>query len=141
MKLLRDTLIVGLAFLVVPASMTAASAAAPHKAVKPPVAPSAPVSADPAGDLIRDAQAAQGRGDKDLAIRLAQSAIVADPTRPAAYSALGDLYAANGDSDYARFYYREALVIDPTDATATRALAALDRGESQQAAKADTNTQ
>lgn len=141
MKLLRDTLVAGLALLIVPAAMTAGWAAAPRKAVKPPVSAPPPVSTDPAGDLIRDAQAAQGRGDKDLAIRLAQSAIVADPTRPAGYNALGDLYAANGDADYARFYYREALVIDPVDANATRALAALDRGDSQQAAKADTNTQ
>ena len=141
MKLLRDIMFAGMALLAVSASVTAVWAAAPRKAVKPPMTAPAPVSTDPAGDLIRDAQAAQGRGDKDLAIRLAQSAIVADPARPAAYNILGDLYAANGDSDYARFYYREALVIDPADASATRGLAALDRGESQQAAKADTNTQ
>lgn len=140
MKLFHHILIAALV-LAVPASMTVARAAAPRKALKPPVTAPAPVSTDLAGDLIRDAQAAQGRGDKDLAIRLAQSAIVADPARPAAYGTLGDFYAANGDADYARFYYREALVIDPADAAVTQALAALDRGDSQQAAKADTNTQ
>ena len=65
---------------------------------------------------MRDAQAAQAKGDHDLALRLAQSAIVAAPSRPAAYTALGDLYAAHGDADFARFYYRQALQIDPADA-------------------------
>lgn len=136
MKWMRDSLVLALICVVVPAL-----AAAPRKPVKPPVPVPAPVSADPAGDLDRDAQAAQARGDKDLAIRLAQSAIVADPSRPAVYNALGDLYAANGDSDYARFYYREALAIDPADANATQGMAALDRGDRQQAAKSDTNPQ
>ena len=99
-----------------------------------------PVPAPSADELIRDAQAAQAKGDHDLALRLAQSAIVAAPSRPVAYTTLGDLYAANGDADFARFYYRQALQIDPVDADATRAMAMLDRGENQQAAKAGSDT-
>jgi len=137
MKLLRDSVTLALICLSVPAM-----AAAPRKAAaKPPAAVVQPAPALSADDLMRDAQAAQARGDHDLALRLAQSAIVAAPSRPGVYTVLGDLYAANGDADFARFYYRQALSIDPVDASATRAMAALDRGETQQAAKAGTNTQ
>ena len=131
MKFFRDSLILALVLLSVPAL-----AAAPKKiAAKAPAA--APVSADPAGDLITQARAAQARGEGDLAVRLAQSAIVAAPSRPAAYNVLADLYAADGEADYARFYYGHALNIDPMDQDATRAVAALDR--SQRDAKADTS--
>jgi len=139
MNLPRDSLILALALIAVPAL-----AAAPKRPVAKPVAPAAapaPAPALTATDLISQAQAAQVRGEKDLAVRLAQSAIVADPALPAAYNALGDLYAADGAADYARFYYRGALTIDPTDADATKAMAALERGDDQRAAKADTNTQ
>ena len=136
MRGLRDSLILALILLAVPAF-----AAAPRRAAKPPAPVEAPVSADPAGDLIGQAQAAHAKGDKELAVRLAQAAIVAAPARPATYNALADLYAADGDADYARFYYREALNIDPTDGDATKAMAALDRDGSQRAAKADTSTQ
>ena len=136
MKILRDSLILTLACLCLPAL-----AAQPRKAAKPKAPVAAAVApALSADDLIRDAQAAQAKGDHDLALRLAQSAIVADPSRPAAYTALGDIYAAHGDADFARFYYRQALQIDPVDADATRAMAMLDRGETQQAAKAGTDT-
>ena len=134
MKGLRDSLILALILLAAPAF-----AAAPRHAAKPPAPVEAPVSADPAGDLMGQAQAAHARGEKELAVRLAQAAIVADPARPATYNVLGDLYAADGDADYARFYYREALNIDPADADATKAMAALDRGDGQRAAKADTS--
>jgi tetratricopeptide (TPR) repeat protein len=133
MRSLRDSLILALILLAAPAF-----AAAPRHAAKVPAPAAAPVSADPAGDLIGQAQAAHARGEKDLAVRLAQAAIVADPARPATYNALGDLYAADGDGDYARFYYHEALNIDPTDADATRAMAALDR-DGGRTAKADTS--
>jgi tetratricopeptide (TPR) repeat protein len=93
----------------------------------------APLSAD---DLVRQAQAAKSRGENDLALRLAQAAIVADPARPASYDALGTLYASGGDSDFARFYFNRALSIDPTDADAVKSVAALDR--SDRTAKADT---
>jgi Tfp pilus assembly protein PilF len=134
MRGLRDSLIPALILLAVPAF-----AAAPHRTAKPPAPVEAPVSADPAGDLIGQAQAAHAKGEKELAVRLAQAAIVAAPARPATYNALADLYAADGDADYARFYYREALNIDPTDGDATKAMAALDR-DGDQTAKADTST-
>ena len=135
MNVPRDSLVLALALLAMPAF-----AAAPKKPVaKPPVAAATPVYS--AADLIDQAQAAQSRGEKELAVRLAQSAIVANPALPAAYNALGDLYAADGDADYARFYYRGALTIDPTDADATKAMAALEHVEDTRAAKADTNTQ
>jgi tetratricopeptide (TPR) repeat protein len=138
MKPARDSLVLALIVL----TALPALAAAPRKSAKhpAPVTAPAPVPALSADDLIRDAQAAQAKGDHDLALRLAQSAIVAAPSRPATYTALGDLYAASGDADFARFYYRQALQIDPVDADATRAMAMLDRGDTQQAAKAGTNT-
>ena len=136
MKGLRDSLILALILLAAPAF-----AATPRHAAKPSAPVEAPVSADPAGDLIGQAQAAHARGEKELAVRLAQAAIVAAPARPATYNALGDLYAADGDADYARFYYHEALNIDPTDSDATKAMAALDRDSGQRAAKADTTAQ
>ena len=133
----RDSLILALALVTAPAF-----AAAPKRpAVKPPAPVMAPTPALSATDLIGQAQAARARGEKELAVRLAQSAIVANPALPAAYNALGDLYAADGDADYARFYYRGALTIDPSDADATKAMAALERGDDQRAAKADTNQQ
>jgi tetratricopeptide (TPR) repeat protein len=131
MKIIRDSLILTLVLLSVPAL-----AAAPKKpAAKAPAA--APVSTDPAGDLIAQARAAQARGEGDLAVRLAQSAIVAAPSRPATYNVLADLYAGDGEADFARIYYGRALNIDPMDQDATRAVAALDR--SQRDAKADTS--
>ena len=137
MKIPRESLILALVLLAVPAF----AAKAPHAAAKSTTAIAAPVSADPAGDLIDQAQAAQAKGDKDLALRLAQAAIVADPSRPATYVALGEIYAAAGEADYARFYFNEALAIDPADANATRAVAALEHGDNQRAAKADTPDQ
>ncbi len=137
MKFPRDSLILALVLVAAPAL-----AAAPKRPVaKPPAPVATPAPALTAAELIGQAQAAQARGEKELAVRLAQSAIVANPALPAAYNALGDLYAANGDADYARFYYRSALTIDPTDADATKAMAALERGDDQRAAKADTNQQ
>jgi Flp pilus assembly protein TadD len=136
MTLRHDSIILALLLLATPAL-----AAKHHMPAKPKATPIAPVSTDPAGDLISQAQAAQTNGDRDLAVRLAQAAIVADPARPAAYDTLGDLYAANGDADYARFYYGEALAIDPADAGATKSIAALEHGDGQRAAKADTSAQ
>jgi Flp pilus assembly protein TadD len=130
MALARDSLILTLVLLTAPSL-----AAVPHQA--PRARAEAAASGDAAADFIRQAQAAAAKGDKELAIRLAQSAIVAAPARTAPYDALGDLYAAQGDSDFARFYYNEALSIDPTDAIATKALSALDQGDSQRDAKAE----
>lgn len=127
MKLSRDSLILALALLAAPAM--AATRPAP---VKPAPAPLV-VSAD---DLMRQAQGASAKGDKDLAFRLAQAAIVADPAKPATYDLLADLYAGEGDGDFARFYYSEAQGIDPSDAGAARGTAELDHGKAQQAAEA-----
>jgi tetratricopeptide (TPR) repeat protein len=105
-----------------------------HAAAKNP-AP-APEAVNTPESLIADAHAAQSRGETELALRLAQSAIVADPARPASYDALGDVYAQSGQPDFARTYYDEALSIDPSDMDATRAVAALDRGSDTRAASA-----
>lgn len=106
-------------------------------ATRPTPARPAPVPvAVSADDLMHQAQAASAKGDKDLAFRLAQAAIVADPAKPATYDLLADLYAGEGDGDFARFYYSEALGIDPSDASATRGTAELDHGKAQQAAEA-----
>ena len=132
MNSVRDSLVLAFVLLAVPAF-----AATPHPSAK--VRSPVTASTDPAGDLIAQAQAAQSKGDNELAIRLAQAAIVAAPARPATYDTLGDLYAAAGDADFARFYYNEALAIDPTDGDATKATAALDHDSSRRAAKADTS--
>src|SRR4051812_16067757 len=128
MNFSRDSLILAFAL----AAMPAFAAAPKRPAAKPPLpVVVAPATTYSATDLIGQAKAAQARGEKELAVRLAQSAIVANPALPAAYNALGDLYAADGDADYARFYYRGALTIDPTDTEATRAMAALERSDNQ----------
>jgi len=75
--------------------------------------------------LLTQSQEAASRGDAELALRMAQSAIVADPASTIAYIALGDIYARAGQKDYARSYYDAALQIDPQDAAALRAIAAL----------------
>jgi tetratricopeptide (TPR) repeat protein len=114
-------------------------AATAKKPVKPAAKPAAEIvepQPDPA-TLITQSHDAQSRGQTDLALRLAQSAIVADPARPSAYDALGDVYAALNQPDFARSYYSEALSIDPADAAAQRAMTALDHGPGRQAAKTD----
>lgn len=98
-------------------------------------APNAGAANDAAG-LMRQAEAAKTKGDMDLALRLAQAAIVADPARPQAYDLLGDLYAGEGEGGFARFYYNEALGIDPADSGAGRGITELDHGGNQQAAEA-----
>jgi tetratricopeptide (TPR) repeat protein len=105
------------------------SAAKP--AAKPAAAIAAPLTAK---DLMAQARQAQTRGDYELAVRLAQSAIVADPDLPDTYDTLGDMYAAQDQPDAARSYYNEALSIDPTDNAALQAIASLDRGASDQRA-------
>lgn len=93
-----------------------------------PAAPAkvAKVQALTVDGLLTQARAATQRGEMDLAVRLAQSAIVQDPARPASYVALGDVYAAMGQGEFARSYYDAALAIEPTDAGAKRAVAALE---------------
>ncbi len=87
--------------------------------------------------LLTQAHAAIGKGNTELAVRLAQSAIVADPARPTSYVALGDIYAQAGQPDYARSFYDEALGIDPADPNALKALAALNRDHPENTARAN----
>src|SRR5581483_6456329 len=120
----RLPLIFAVSLLALPAVAATRPAPAKLAPAKPGPAPGT-VSA---GDLMRQAQDASAKGDKDLALRLAQAAIVADPAKPQTYDLLGDLYAAEGQGDFASFYYGEALSIDPSDAAAARGTAELDRG-------------
>ena len=85
--------------------------------------------------LLADAHAAVGRGETELALRLAQAAIVADPARPGSYVVLGDIYAGSGQPDYARNFYDAALGIDPSEPSALKALSTLDRGVTVNAAR------
>ena len=85
---------------------------------------------------MRQAQDASIKGDKDLALRLAQAAIVADPAKPQTYDLLGDIYAAEGQGDFASFYYGEALSIAPRDASAAKGTAGLARSNDPRAAEA-----
>jgi Flp pilus assembly protein TadD len=100
---------------------------------KPPKAET-PVTVE---SLLAQAHAAVGKGDTELALRLAQSAIVADPARPTSYVALGDIYAEAGQPDYARNFYDAALGIDPSEPSALKALSALDHARTSTAANAN----
>ena len=115
------------ALLAVLLSMPVAMAA-PAKTVKEP-----PVTVE---SLLAGAHAATARGDIELALRLAQSAIVADPARPTSYVALGDVYAQAGEGEYARSYYDAALEIDPVNPSALKAISALDHTRSETTANA-----
>jgi tetratricopeptide (TPR) repeat protein len=129
---LNLALIFTLAVLATPATAATRPAPAKPASAKPALVP-ATVSAE---DLMRQAQDASAKGDKDLALRLAQAAIVADPAKPQTYDLLGDLYAAEGQGDFAGFYYGEALSIDPSDPAAAKGTAGLARGNDQRAAEA-----
>lgn len=87
--------------------------------------------------LLSKAHDAVDKGDTELAVRLAQSAIVADPARTTSYVALGDIYAQAGQPDYARSFYDEALGIDPVEPNALKALAALNRDHPEHTARAN----
>jgi Flp pilus assembly protein TadD len=136
MKLIDSCLCLALGALLFAAPADAATTKKPIKPVAKVAAPVIEPQPDPV-TLIAQAHEAQSRGDTELAVRLAQSAIVADPARPSAYDALGDVYAANNQPDAARSYYGEALSIDPGDAAAQKAMSALGRGPGQQAKAAD----
>src|ERR1700744_3515862 len=120
MSVMTSRLIPALAVLLVSTgalSTTLWAATAKHpKPAEPPVT---------VESLLSQAHDAIGKGDTELAIRLTQSAIVADPARPTSYVALGDIYAQTGQRDYARSYYDEALDIDPSEPNALKAIAAL----------------
>jgi Flp pilus assembly protein TadD len=110
--------------------LAAPALAAPTK----PPKPEPPVTVE---SLLAQAHAALGKGDPELALRLAQSAIVADPARPTSYVALGDIYAQTGHAEYARSYYDEALGIDPAEPSALKAVAELDRTHPEHTARAN----
>src|SRR5690348_311906 len=132
----RLPLIFAMALLATPAMAATRPVSAKPAPAKPAPGP-ATVSAE---DLMRQAQDASAKGYKDLALRLAQAAIVADPAKPQTYDFLGDLYAAEGQSDFAGFYYAEALSIDPSDAAAVKGTAELARNNNQRAAEATPST-
>lgn len=100
-------------------------------AVTAPTKPETPVTEAPltVESLHNQAHAAIGKGETELALRMAQSAIVADPRRPSSYVVLGDIYAMAGQPDYARSFYDAALNIDPQDAGALKAINALDKNQ------------
>src|SRR5580698_9945775 len=101
---------------------------APSKEPKPPP----PLTVE---SLLSQAHQAVGKGDTELAVRLAQSAIVADPARPTSYVALGDIYAVTGEPEYARSFYEEALDIDPANPIALKALANLEHSRPEDTAR------
>jgi tetratricopeptide (TPR) repeat protein len=139
MKLVPDSCVAVLiaTLLISPAFAATVPAKKSLKPAKPAAATAAeaPLNAD---DLITQARQAQSHGDTELAVRLAQSAIVVGPDRSDTYDALGDVYSAQNQPDFARSYYNEALSIDPADETALKAIIALDHGASDQRA---ANTQ
>ena len=85
--------------------------------------------ADQADSLLEKSRAAEHEGHLDLAIRMAQAAIVADPARASSYTALGDVYVRADQTEFARFYFGEALVIDPQDADAQAGMTRADRAD------------
>jgi Tfp pilus assembly protein PilF len=111
--------------LVLALPVHAATPAKPAARPGPAKSAAAAQPADAVLALLEQSRDAQARGEAELAVRLAQSAIVADPARPGSYVALGDLYAAAGQGEFARSYYDAALQIEPADADAQRAIAAL----------------
>ena len=117
-----------LAALVV-ATAPAISAPKPAK----PAKVEAPVTVE---GLLTQAHAAVTKGDTELAVRLAQSAIVADPARTTSYVALGDIYAEAGQPDYARSFYDQALGIDPAEPGALKGISALGKVRSAATANA-----
>jgi len=125
---MTSRLIPALAVLLLSTGAWAAPVKHPKPAAEPP-----PVTVE---GLLTQAREAVGKGDTDLAVRLAQSAIVADPARPSSYVALGDIYAQTGQPDYARSYYDEALGIDPAEPNALKAIATLNRDHPENTARA-----
>src|ERR1700761_5244100 len=121
---MTSRLIPVLAALLVSASALSSGAIAASAKHPKPAAPDAPVTVE---SLLSQAHDAVGKGDTELAVRLAQSAIVANPARPGSYVALGDIYAQAGQAEYARSFYSEALGIDPVEPNALKGIAALDR--------------
>lgn len=110
------------ALVVATAPAPAFAASKPASKTSGPAKAEAPLSVEA---LLTQAHAASTKGDTELAVRLAQSAIVADPARPTSYVALGDIYAEAGQPEYARSFYDAALGIDPAQPAALKAISAL----------------
>lgn len=127
---MKSRLIPALAVLLV----LTGSWAAPAKHPKPAAPAEQPITVE---SLLSQAHDAAGKGDMELAVRMAQSAIVADPSRPTSYVALGDIYASAGQVDYARSYYDQALSINPSEPSALKAMAALDHTHPEHTARAN----
>src|SRR5689334_20326426 len=89
-----------------------------------------------ADTLLAQSRAAERTGNTTAAIRLAQSAIVADPLHTTSYVTLGDLYLRADQSDFAGFYYAEALEIEPDNKDALKGMAEADAHNRQTAAAA-----
>jgi tetratricopeptide (TPR) repeat protein len=115
----------------VPANAAAAKAA-PVKAAKP-TKPEPPLTVE---GLLAQSREAVTKGDTDLAVRLAQAAIVQNPARASSYVALGNIYATTGQPEFARNFYDAALGIDPADAGAQKALSDLNRAHPETTARA-----
>ncbi len=126
-------LVLAASLLPAAAAFAATSAKAPTKPAPKPAAATVAPPLD-ANVLMTQARQAQTRGEAELAVRLAQAAIVVAPARPDTYVTLGDMYIAQNEPDSARSYYNAALSIDPFDAGAKQAVAALDRGATDQRA-------
>ena len=114
-----------------PAAAKAAPAQGAKTAAKP--VPTPPLTVE---SLLAQAKDAITKGDTDLAVRLAQAAIVQNPALPSSYVALGNIYASAGQPDFARNFYDAALGIDPADAGAQKALSDLNRDHPETTARA-----
>ena len=114
-----------------PVAAKAAPAQGAKTAAKP--APTPPLTVE---SLLAQAKDAITKGDTDLAVRLAQAAIVQNPALPSSYVALGNIYASAGQPDFARNFYDAALGIDPADAGAQKALSDLNRDHPETTARA-----
>jgi tetratricopeptide (TPR) repeat protein len=93
--------------------------------------------ADKPESLLARSHAAERAGNRDAAVRLAQSAIVADPQRASSYVGLADVFMHAGQADFAGFYYAEALQIDPQNKEAVQGLETTGRMNKKQAAAAE----
>lgn len=116
-----------------PAKPVAAKAAS-AKAAPAKAAPEPPLTV---ASLLTKAKDASAKGNTDLAVRLAQAAIVQNPALPSSYVALGTIYATAGQPEFARNFYDAALGIDPGDAGAQKALADLNRSHPATTARAN----
>ena len=117
----------------VPAKAAAVKTAPAKTAKTAKTAPEPPLTVE---GLLAQSRDAVTKGDTDLAVRLAQAAIVQNPALAGSYVALGDIYATSGQPEFARNFYDAALGIDPADAGAQKALSDLNRAHPETTARA-----